>query len=73
MTYPPIRLIKKAVHAAGYHCRHDALGFYICTDAEGAREDEGHASAGFDGRPHYWTLNSAYRDAYLLHVKTVTA
>lgn len=70
---PSISRVRRAVYASGYECRHDALGFYICTETEAVHEDEGHASVGFDGRPHYWTLNAAYHDAYRLHVATVAA
>jgi hypothetical protein len=39
--------------------RHDMHGYYACTADEAAHEDNGHASAGFDGRPHYDTIEDA--------------
>lgn len=73
MKLPSIYQIKQAVHDAGYQCRHDMLGYYICTDDEGEYEDEGHPSVGFDGRPHYPTLTEAYRKAFRLHVTEMLA
>lgn len=45
--------------------RHDHLGYYACTDAEGRHEDEGNPSVGFDGREHWETLDAAREAAGL--------
>jgi hypothetical protein len=65
---PRIAQIIKAVTEADYKVRHDLLGFYICTTEEGKYEDAGHTSVGFDRRPHWYTANAAYLDAYRLHI-----
>lgn len=41
--------------------RHDMYGFYVLTSEEADWEDEGNNSAGFDGRPHYPTIQAAGR------------
>lgn len=43
----------------GFEVRHDALGYYVCTEDEAEHEDEGNASVGFDGRDHYATIEEA--------------
>lgn len=43
----------------GREVRHDMHGFYLCTSEEAEHEDEGNASVGFDGRPHYETVTEA--------------
>jgi hypothetical protein len=39
--------------------RHDLHGFYLCTDNEAAFEDMGNPSVGFDGRPHFPSIDDA--------------
>lgn len=46
---------------AGYQVRHDKFGFYVCSAAEGEHEDQGHESAGFDGRPHFAGIEETAR------------
>ncbi len=46
--------------------RHDHLGFYYCTREETVFEDAGHASVGFDLRPHF-----AYASAALEHGRDI--
>lgn len=41
--------------------RHDHHGFYLLTEEEADHEDAGNPSAGFDGRPHYATIEEARR------------
>ncbi len=43
----------------GYDVRHDMHGFYYCTAEEADHEDAGNPSAGFDGRPHFPTIEEA--------------
>jgi hypothetical protein len=42
-----------------FEIRHDMHGFYICTFLEAEYEDEGNPSVGFDGRPHFETVEEA--------------
>ena len=39
--------------------RHDMYGYYWCDIEEAEYEDEGNPSVGFDGRPHYSTIEEA--------------
>lgn len=50
---------ERLVTDAGLQVRHDALGYYLCSDEEAEYEDEGHASVGFDGRPHFESIGDA--------------
>jgi hypothetical protein len=43
----------------GRHVRHDAMGFYLLEPEECEHEDAGNNSVGFDGRPHYETIQLA--------------
>lgn len=56
-----------ALREEGHEARHDHLGFYVCSAAEAAHEDAGNNSVGFDGRPHYATLEEAAR-TWLLNI-----
>lgn len=50
---------KTAKERENLQARHDYLGFYVCTQEEADHEDEGNASAGFDGREHYAAIKDA--------------
>lgn len=54
---------ERAISDAGLQVRHDMLGFYVCTDEEGEYEDVGRNSVGFDGRPHYTSIEEAVQAA----------
>jgi hypothetical protein len=43
----------------GHEVRHDMHGFYVCTAEEAEHEDAGNASVGFDGRPHFASIDAA--------------
>lgn len=55
-----------------HEVRHDMHGFYVCTNAEAALEDEGNQSVGFDGRPHYRSIAEAMR-SIVRHPEPVNA
>lgn len=58
------QFLERLVKGDDCEVRHDIRGYYVCTREEAEHEDEGHASAGFDGRPHWATIEDAIKNMY---------